>query len=40
MKISVIGMGSIGQRHFNNLDRFKKKYKITEIRGFETNKID
>jgi len=38
MKISVIGMGSIGQRHFNNLNKFKKKYKITEIRGFETNK--
>ena len=37
MIVSIIGMGSIGQRHFNNLILFKKKYKKKEIRGYEFN---
>jgi len=37
MKISVIGMGSIGQRHFQNLISFKKKYNIKTICGYEKN---
>ena len=38
MKICVIGMGSIGQRHFKNLVFSKKKYKIKEITAYEKNK--
>ena len=38
MKICVIGMGSIGQRHFKNLVFFKKKFKIKEISAYEANR--
>ena len=38
MIVCIIGMGSIGQRHFNNLILFKKKYKIKEIKAYENNK--
>ena len=37
MKIAVVGMGSIGQRHFNNLILFKKKYNIKNISAYENN---
>ncbi len=38
MIVCIVGMGSIGQRHFNNLVLFKKKYKIKEIKAYENNK--
>tara|TARA_B110000971_G_C19929166_1_gene463112 strand:- start:11 stop:1018 length:1008 start_codon:yes stop_codon:yes gene_type:complete len=38
MRITIVGMGSIGQRHFQNLILFRKKYGIDIIKAFEKNK--
>ena len=38
MIVSIIGMGSIGQRHFKNLILFKDKYKIKQIKAYEFNR--
>lgn len=37
MKITILGLGSIGKRHLNTLLRLKKKFKIKEISLFDTN---
>lgn len=39
MIIGIFGLGSIGRRHLSNLLKFKKKYSITKIKGFDL-KID
>ena len=37
MKITILGLGSIGKRHLNTLLRLKKKFKINELSLFDTN---
>ena len=37
MKITILGLGSIGKRHLHTLLRLKKKFTINEISLFDTN---
>ena len=37
MKVSVFGLGSIGRRHLINLEKNRKKYKITSLNGYDLN---
>ena len=37
MKITILGLGSIGKRHLKTLLKLKKKFKLNEISLFDTN---